>query len=302
MTFDGVRPVLQLPFTDDADQAIVASELRALAGAMIDEGADGLVILGLGSESWAVTETERDHAVAATFEAIDGRVPLVVGLDGTTAVAVDRGRRAAAAGAVGLMVLPPRQAVGRSAIVSHYATLADAAGIAILVQDSPQLTGVNLDLETIVALTEAHPLITSLKVEIPGAGAKTSAAHEAGVEIVAGWGGLGYPEQVARGAVGCMPGSDLGPAIKHIDVALRLGDSDAAWSLYECILPLLAFETVSLDRILLGAKRHLRRRGLFTSEVLRAPARTLDPVESVTVDALLDELAAHGVPGFGRLA
>ena len=76
-----------------------------------------------------------------------------------------------------------------------------------------------LDLAAIEALVACHPLVAALKVEIPGAGDKTSAAREAGMEIVAGWGGLGYLDQVARGASGCMPGCDLGPALLAIDRA-----------------------------------------------------------------------------------
>jgi 2-keto-3-deoxy-L-arabinonate dehydratase len=297
MAFEGVRPVLHLPFGPGPGQPILHDELAQLVRAMIAAGVDGLVILGLASEAWAVTEAERDQVVATAMAAIAGRIPLVVGIDGATAVAVDRGQRAAAAGAAGLMVLPPARATTTSALVAHFTTLADAAGIPILVQDSPQVTGVTLTIDAIGALA-AHPLIRSLKVEIPGAGAKTSAAHAAGVEIVAGWGGLLYLESVARGASGCMPGCDLGPAILAIDRKLRGGDHAGADALYRSIVPFLSYEAQSLDLLLLGAKHHLRRRGVFSGEALRAPARTLDAREAATLDLLLDRLAADGVPGF----
>ena len=298
MAFGGVRPVLHLPFGPGPGQPIVHDELAGLAEAMIAAGVDGLVVLGLASEAWAVTDTERDRVVATASAAIGGRVPLVVGIDGATAVAVDRGRRAVAAGAAGLMVLPPPRATTTSQLVAHYAALADAAGIPILVQDSPQVTGVTLTLEAIVALA-GHPLVRSLKVEIPGAGAKTSAAHAAGIEIVAGWGGLQYIESVARGATGCMPGCDLGPAILTLDRMLRGGDPDGADALYRRIVPLLSYVTQSLDLLLLGAKHLLRRRRVFSGEALRAPARALDPHEAATLDQLFDQLAADRVPGFG---
>lgn len=67
---------------------------------------------------------------------------------------------------------------------------------------------------------------------------------------------------------------------------------------YRAILPFLSVVTVSLDLLLLAAKRHLRRAGVFSTEVLRAPARTLEPQESSAIDVLLDELAAADVPGF----
>ena len=298
MTFEGVRPVLHVPFANAPGQPIIEPELAALAERMLEQGADGLVVPGLASESWALTESERDRVVDITAEVCRGRVPLVVGLDGTTAVAADRGRRAAAAGAEGLMALPPRQAAGRAALVEHFAALAEAAGIPVLIQDSPQVTGVQLDVPTLLAVQEAVPLVVAVKSEIPGAGTKASAIHAAGLELVAGWGGLNYLEQLDRGAVGCFPGCDLGPAIKAIDRAARSGARLEAQAGYRRILPFLSLATASLELLLLTAKRHMLRSGIFSTELLRAPARTLDEQESRTVDALLDELTELGVPGF----
>ncbi len=300
MVFEGVRPVLHVPFAETTEQPILESELRALAQRMLEEGADGLVVPGLASESWALTDRERDLVVAIAADACTGRAPLVVGLDGATAVAVERARRAAAAGATGLMVLPPRGAEGRQLMVRHFCAVADAAGLPILIQDSPQVTGVTLDVPTLVAIAEANPLVVAVKSEIPGAGRKASAIGDSGLELVAGWGGLHYLEQVERGAVGCFPGCDMGPVFGVIDRHARSGDPRAAVELYRRILPFLSLATASLDLLLLTAKRHLRRRGIFSTEVLRAPARSLDQQESRTVDALLDELASMGTPGFDQ--
>jgi 2-keto-3-deoxy-L-arabinonate dehydratase len=297
VTFEGVRPVLHLPFDDSPEQSIVDDELARLARTMLAEGADGLVVLGLASEAWTVTEAERDQVVEIAAGAC-GEAPLVVGLDGTTAVAEDRARRAARLGAAGLMVLPPRQASGQAALVRHFGAVADAAGLPILVQDSPQVTGVPLDVPTLAAMKAANPLVASVKSEIPGAGPKASAIHDAGLELVAGWGGLNYLEQIGRGAVGCFPGCDLGPAISAIDRDARNGERESAQAMYRRILPYLSLATASLDLLLLTAKRQMRRRGIFSSDALRAPARTLDPQESATVDALLDELTAADTPGF----
>lgn len=298
MTFNGVRPVLHIPFAETPEQPILEDELAALAEQMLDHGVDGLAVPQLASEAWTLTEVERERVVAIVAEVCKARVPLVVGIDGTTAIAVDRARRAAAVGAAGLMVLPPRQAASPGQLVRHYSAVAEAAGLPLMVQDSPQVTGVQLDVATLERLRDAHPLVRAVKSEIPGAGAKASAIRETGLELVAGWGGLHYLEQVARGAVGCFPGCDMAPAFKAIDTAARGGRMDEAQALYRRILPLLSLATASLELLLLTAKRHLRRRGVFSTEVLRAPSRTLDAHESHTLDVLLDELEAAGIPGF----
>ncbi len=296
--FDGVRPVLHVPFGPAPDQPVRLAELGGLADRMLDHGVDGLVVLGLASEAWTLTEHERDEVVATVAERCRDRAPFVIGLDGSTAVAADRARRARAAGAAGLMVLPPATARSTDQLVAHYSCIADAAGLPILVQDSPQVTGVSLTLDTLVRIAETEPLARSLKVETPGAGAKVSAAAEAGIEIVAGWGGLLYLEQIRRGASGCMPGCDLGPAIVALDRQARHAEPAAAEAGYRQILPLLSFQVQSLDLLILGAKRLLRRQGIFTSDAMRSPSRALDAHEAATLDTLIDRLAADGVPGF----
>lgn len=296
--FSGVRPVLHMPFEADAARSIAWTELEALAKRMVEAGVDGLVVLGLASEAWTLTEPERDEAVERVAAATSGRIPLVVGIDGATRVAVDRAVRAARRGASGLMVLPPTRAATMTQLVGHFSAIAEATALPVLVQDSPQITGVSLDLATLEALMAGHALVAALKVEIPGAGPKVSAAHAAGMEIVAGWGGLGYLEQLARGACGCMPGCDLAPALLAIDRAARADHAGQALALYRAVLPLLAFETPSLDLLLLSAKHHLHRLGVFSGELLREPARVLDELEAVALDGLLDELATARVPGF----
>lgn len=297
MMFEGVRPVLHTPFEDRAGEPVHRAALHRLVDDQVAAGVAGVVALGLASEARALIERERDAVLALVAEALDGRLPLVVGIDGTTADATDRARRAAVEGAAGLMVLPP-PSPDRSSLPAHFAAVADASGLPVLVQDAPQATGVDMSIDDLLVLRSAHPLVAAVKIEAPGAGAKGSAAVDAGFEVVAGWGGLHYLDSVRRGAVGCMPGCDLGPAFVEIDGLARSGDGPAAERAYRRILPLLSWETQSLDLLLLGAKRVLVRRGIFESERLRFPGRALDPIEAGTLDSLIDELVAADVPGF----
>ncbi|HEY6056761.1 MAG TPA: dihydrodipicolinate synthase family protein [Candidatus Limnocylindrales bacterium] len=297
MAFEGVRPVLPVPFGQPPDEAVCAPELAALTQRMVGLGVDGLVILGLASEAGTLREAERDEVLATTADAVAGRIPLVVGLDGATAVAVDRARRAARLGAAGLMVLPPAAARSTELLIAHVWAIADAADLPVLIQDSPQVTGLTLSVEAAAALGR-HPLVRSVKSEIPGAGPKTTALVDAGLEVVAGWGGLHYLDAIRRGASGCMPGSDLGPAILAIDRLARSGDPGGAEVLYRQILPLLACEAASLDLLVLGAKRLLRRQRLFSSDRMRAPAAELDAVEAAAFDRCFEELEEAHVAGF----
>jgi 4-hydroxy-tetrahydrodipicolinate synthase len=135
-----------------------------------------------------------------------------------------------------------------------------------------------------------------VKVEGLGAGPKVSRLVEDGLEVMAGWGGLHYPESLERGAVGCMPGCDLAESLLALHDAAGAGRRDEAERVYRAILPLLAYETQSLADLVPG-ERALRPAGIFSSEAMRAPAPSLDPRQQATFDALFDRLAADGIPG-----
>lgn len=298
MSFAGVAPVLQVPFGDDGDQPVLHNALARLAERLVSLGADGLVVLGLASEAWSLTNPERDAVCATVAQAAGERVPLVAGIEGATALAVDRARRAVGLGASALMVLPPPRATAPEQVAAHFTRVADAAKVPILIQDSPQVTGVELSAQLLIDLSETHPLLRSVKIEAPAAGPKVSRVAAAGLEVVAGWGGLHYLESVRRGAVGCMPGSDLGPAFGEIHRLAAAGSIAAAEDLYGRILPLLSYAAQSLELLILSAKRALVRRGVFPSGAMRQPARELDDQEARTLDALFDRLEEAGVPGW----
>ena len=288
--------MLHTPFAASAGQPVLHDRLGALVEALVAAGVQGVVGLGLASEASTLTERERDEVCVTVAERLDGRTPFTVGIDGPTAVAADRAGRAVALGATGLMVIPPAAATEPAQVVEHFAAVADAGGVPVLVQDAPQVTGVQLPVELLTRLA-GHPLVGAVKVEGLGAGPKISALAGAGLSVMAGWGGLHYPESLDRGAAGCMPGSDLAEALLDLHRHAELGRHDDADAVYRAILPLLAYETQSLALLVLGAKRALTRAGLFPNGAMRAPAPSLDARQEGAFDALFERLERDGVPG-----
>lgn len=295
-SFAGVHPVLHTPFADDPGQGILHDRLAALVDVLVDQGADGVVGLGLASEASALTEGERDEFCRTVSERLAGRLPLTVGVDGSTALAAERTSRAVELGARAVMVIPPAAARTPDQLVEHFTRVAEAGGVPVLVQDAPQVTGVQLPAETLHRMS-SHPLVRAVKIEGLDAGPKTSQLAGGGLRVMAGWGGLHYPESFDRGAVGCMPGSDLGAALGEIHAHLEADRHEEADRLYRAILPLLAYQTQSLAMLVLGAKRAHVRAGLFPGAAMRAPAARLDARQERAFDALFDRLEGDAVPG-----
>jgi 2-keto-3-deoxy-L-arabinonate dehydratase len=293
----GVRPIVHTPFADDARQRVDVTSLRRVVRHVVDQGVDGVVPLGLASEPWAITEDERELILGVVVDEVAGRVPVMVGVDGHTAIATERARRAAAAGARALQVVPPPNVTVAQAF-DHLEQVAEASGLPVLVQDAPQVTGVQLPVDELIDRARRHPLLLGVKSEGIDSGPKVSALAAAGIPVVAGWGGLHYPESVARGAVGCIPGCDIAAALREVHERFSIGDEAAAERLYELTLPLLAFECRSLGLLVLSAKRALVRLGVIESDRMRAPAPSLDAVAASTIDRLFTALEAHHVPGW----
>ena len=159
-------------------------------------------------------------------------MPVVVSADGNgTDVAVVRARRAAALGAAALMVLPPMfiKPDGEN-LYRYYQRIARAVEVEIMVQDAPQLTGVALPAPLLVRLNRDCPNITAVKIEGTPAGPKTSevlALSDNRMDVFAGWGGLSFWEGLQRGAKGCMPAANFGPALARVYELYRAGDYPA---------------------------------------------------------------------------
>ncbi|MEU6473588.1 5-dehydro-4-deoxyglucarate dehydratase [Streptomyces massasporeus] len=108
-------------------------------------------------EFHALTPEEFDVCVRAAVEAADGRVPVVAGAGYGTALAVRYARLAEAAGADGLLAMPPYLVVaGQEGLLRHYREVAAATALPVIVyqRDNAVFTP-----ETVVGLARTEGII-----------------------------------------------------------------------------------------------------------------------------------------------
>ncbi len=106
MRFPGIIPAVTTPF--DASGAVDTAALEGNVTALLDAGVHGIVATGTMGEAGSLSNGERRTVVAAVVEAVEGRVPVIVGVSaGTPAAAIALAADAAEAGASALMMLPP---------------------------------------------------------------------------------------------------------------------------------------------------------------------------------------------------
>ncbi len=171
MTIRGVLAPIPTPFTDDE-----AIDLAAW-GANIDRWMDtpllGLVVLGSTGEAPFIDDDEADRLIREAR----GRVPrdrlLIAGTGRqSTRAAIAASRRAADAGAEAVLVRTPsyfKKQLTTAAFVRHYAAVADASPVPVILYNFSALTGVTLPVEAVVELVD-HPNIIGLKESGPDMG------------------------------------------------------------------------------------------------------------------------------------
>ena len=225
--------------------------------------------------------------------AVARRVPVVVSADGAgVEPAIDRARRAAALGADAVMVLPPSFVKpDAEGLIDYYRRVGEAAGVPLIVQDAPQLTGVAMSPALWARMAELIPTFRYVKAEGTPQGATiTETLRLAGerLAVFCGWGGLGILDALERGAAGSMPAPNFTRLFATIQEAYAAGDERAAETWFQDELPFLVWSMQSVDHAVAAAKEELRRRGVFATNAQRQPAVQLDPIARGQLRRFLD--------------
>ena len=291
----GCVPILCTPFGDD--RALDLPSLEREVAWVLAEGARGIACLAIASEGYKLTEAERDAVARTAVAAVAGRVPVVVSVDGAgTEPALDRARRAAALGADAVMVLPPYFVKpDADGLLDYYRRVAEAAGVPLIVQDAPQLTGVAMSPALWARMAEHVPSLRYVKVEGTPQGttiSETLRLTDGRLAVFCGWGGLGILDALERGAAGSMPAPNFTRLFALIQERHEAGDSASAAELFRAELPFVLWAMQSIDHSVASAKEELRRRGVFASAHQRQPAAHLDEIARGQLARFLDQRLA----------
>jgi dihydrodipicolinate synthase/N-acetylneuraminate lyase len=276
-----VFPVAPTPFLDNGDLDLDGQ--RRVLDCMIDQGVDGICILANYSEQFLLADDERDELTELCLSHVAGRVPVIVTTSHfSTRIAAERARRAARAGASLLMLMPPYHGAGLRAeeagMIEHFARVAEAGGIPIMVQDAP-LSGVALSVAFLARLAREVPLVRYFKIEVAGAAAKLRALIAAGGEAIAGpFDGeesITLMADLDAGATGTMSSALLPDLIKPVLEHYFAGRRKEAVAHYARILPLINYENRQCG--LRAAKTVMAAGGVIKSDAVRHPLEALHP-------------------------
>jgi dihydrodipicolinate synthase/N-acetylneuraminate lyase len=160
----GPMPAVTTPF--DAQGRIDGVSFRANVARLMDQGATGIVACGCTGEFWSLALAERKALYAEAVAGVAGRGTVIVGTGCIGAAdTIDLANAAKAAGAHGILVLPPYFVkLTDDEIFAHYAAVSAASPLPIVAYNipgnavnaiSPALADRLANLEKVVAIKES---------------------------------------------------------------------------------------------------------------------------------------------------
>jgi len=160
--FRGVATALVTPMRESGE--IDEESLATLIEGQIEGGVSALVIAGTTGEAATLETWEHKALVKRSVALVQGRIPVIAGVGGTSTSRCERLAAAAAeAGADGILAVTPYYNKGNAeGLVRHFTALETAGGIPILLYTVPGRTGADIPLAVSSALA-AHPGVVGVK-------------------------------------------------------------------------------------------------------------------------------------------
>jgi 4-hydroxy-tetrahydrodipicolinate synthase len=287
---EGVYSVLPTPFDASGDPDL--DSLRRVIDLFVGAGVNGVTVLGVTGEVARLDDAERQRVLETVTTHVNGRIGVVAGTTAEgTRTCIAYSRAAKVAGAIAVMVSPPRMAkINSEAVVRHYHALADAVDVEIVVQDYPPISGYAMEPWLLARVAKEIPRARTIKLEDPPTPFKTSRILEqsAGldVRIFGGLGGVFLLEELMAGATGAMTGFAYPEILVRIVRLFRAGQVDEAAEVFYRSVPLMRFEFQEGIGMAIR-KEVLHRRGALASPATRAPAAGLDATTRQALDRVL---------------
>ena len=265
--FGAVVTAMATPF--DSEGRLDLDGAVNLARHLVDHGSDGLVVTGTTGEGPTLSDSERTELWAAVAQSVS--VPVIAG-SGTndTAHSVELTRVATSVGAAGVLAVTPYyNRPSQAGIAAHFAAVAEATTLPVLVYDIPVRTGRKVAIETMLQLVHDFPNIVGVKDASgdPAGAARLIARAGAGFECYSGDDSLTLP-LLAVGAVGVVSVAShwVGPELGEMIRCFLDGDVEGARELNASLLNAVSFQSSDEAPNPVPTKAVLRVRGLPAGE------------------------------------
>ena len=267
------------------------SKAGELARRLAGSGSDAIVVFGTTGESPTLGADEKIRLLETVLEAVGDRVTVIAGTGSNcTASSVELSRRAAAAGAHGLMaVVPYYNKPPQEGLYRHFKAVVEATELPLMIYNVPGRTGTNLLPETLLRLAEL-PNVVAVKEASGNLDQVSAIAAGAprGFRIYSGDDSLTLPILAVGGhGVVSVASHVAGREIAEMISAHVSGEAARAAELHARLMPLFKVLFVTTNPI--PVKAALRLAG-FDTGGLRPPLVEAGPAEVEAIRRVMGDL------------
>ena len=235
--FGRLTTAMITPFTKNGD--VDWSGIEKLAAHLISQGHDGLVLNGTTGEAPTTSDDEKDQIIKVVRNVVGPKIKIVAGAgNNETSHSVEQAKRAAKAGADGLLVVTPYyNKPPQAGVIAHFTAMADATDLPVVMYDIPGRTGIEIESDTIVKLYE-HPRIVALKDAKGNVAATSWVIKRTGIPVYSGDDILNLP-LLSVGAVGVISvcAHTVSRQMREMLDAWFAGNAERALEIHQELLP-----------------------------------------------------------------
>jgi len=238
--FAGSCTALVTPFKNGA---VDADSFCKLVDFQIDNGTAGLVPVGTTGESPTLSHEEHDLVVELCIKQAAGRVPVIAGAgSNSTAEAVRLAEHAATAGADAVLIVSPYyNKPTQAGLYAHFAAVAAAVDVPVIVYDIPGRSIVRVNDDTLARLASDFANISGIKDATADLVRPTAVQNLLGNDFtqLSGEDATALP-YLAAGGHGCISvTANIAPKLlSEMHAAWWAGDIKTAQTIHQKLLPL----------------------------------------------------------------
>ena len=266
--------------------------LERLVDWHVREGSDGLVPVGTTGESPTVTVAEHEKIIEVVVRRAAGRIPVIAGAGAnSTAEAIELTRFSKKVGAQAtLQVCPYYNKPTQEGLYRHFAAVAEAVDLPMVLYNIPSRTGVALAPETVARLAQV-PQVVAVK-EASGSMDQTSEIlARCSLTVLSGDDSLTLPLMAigAKGVISVV--ANVVPRdVKRLTAAMLAGNLAEAREAHRKLFPLC--RAMFLETSPIPVKTAMKWMGLVESDEKRLP---LVDLSAASADALRQAMKKYGL-------
>ncbi|MBC6308002.1 4-hydroxy-tetrahydrodipicolinate synthase [Listeria sp. FSL L7-1582] len=287
MDFGKVVTAMVTPYNSEKDK-VCKKRIHRLVNHLIENGSDGLVVAGTTGESPTISHDEKIKLFKQVVETNQGRAKIIAGTgSNNTAETIAFTKEVEEIGGIDavLIVAPYYNKPNQAGLYAHFAAIAEATTLPVIIYNIPSRSIVNIEPETIIELSKIENIV-AVKESSGNFDNITKIIAETGDDFAVYSGDDSFTLPIyALGGVGVISVAShiIGPEMQTMLRAFNEGDTKKAAQIHGKLVPLM--NTLFIAPNPAPVKHMVNKLGVDVGHV-RLPLAPLTETEITTIETV----------------